>query len=277
MTDSINIRNCNNAIFFSEITHDMFCDKRLPTHGLMMVYSGILTIETETEHIKAHAGDYIFWHRNCLAGMKKMSDGDTPFRSIAIALDNKLLRDFFSENLTGKRLPMDSHPIYSPGVPLPHNIKVDSLFMSLKPYADQGIDLDEETIREKQNEAIKCLLDIDERMYPTLFDFYESWKIDLLAFMEKHYMEDLTMEEFASYTGRSLATFKRDFSKISDLSPQKWLIEQRLELSCHLLRDTKVKPSTVYYEVGFKNRTHFSGLFKQRYGVTPAAYQQQFK
>lgn len=29
------------------------------------------------------------------------------------------------------------------------------------------------------------------------------------------------MEEIASYTGRSLATFKRDFAKVSDLTPQK--------------------------------------------------------
>lgn len=277
MTDSINIQNCGNAIFFSEITHDIFCDNRLPNHGLMMVYSGVLTIETKTEHVEARAGDYIFWHRNCLAGMKKMSDGDIPFRSIAILLENKTLHDYFSEKLSGKRMPLHLNPIYSPAVPLPHHIKVDSLFMSLRPYADQGICPDEETIRQKQMEAINCLLDIDERMYPTLFDFYENWKIDLPEFMEKHYMEDLTMEEFASYAGRSLATFKRDFAKFSDLSPQKWLNEQRLELSCRLLRDKKVKPSAVYYEVGFKNRTHFSGLFKQRYGVSPAAYQQQFK
>ena len=124
--------------------------------------------------------------------------------------------------------------------------------------------------------AIRCLLDIDERMYPTLFDFHETWKIDILNFMERHFTEDLTMEEFASYTGRSLATFKRDFAKVSDLSPQKWLIEQRLELSGKLLKDPKVKPSAVYESVGFRNRTHFSGLFKQRFGLSPAAYQQKY-
>jgi hypothetical protein len=32
-------------------------------------------------------------------------------------------------------------------------------------------------------------------------------------------MYDLSLEEMASYTGRSLASFKRDFKKISPLSP----------------------------------------------------------
>jgi AraC family transcriptional regulator, exoenzyme S synthesis regulatory protein ExsA len=61
------------------------------------------------------------------------------------------------------------------------------------------------------------------------------WKIDLLDFMEKNFCEDLSMEEFASYSGRSLATFKRDFKKASPLSPQKWLIEKPLlqRLSSH--------------------------------------------
>ena len=42
-------------------------------------------------------------------------------------------------------------------------------------------------------------------------------KIDLLEFMEKNYAYDLTIEDIAHYTGRSLAAFKRDFRKISDL------------------------------------------------------------
>jgi len=53
--------------------------------------------------------------------------------------------------------------------------------------------------------------------------------------MEKNYMNDLTMEEMAYYTGRSLATFKRDFKKISSLTPQKWLIRRRLEAARELI------------------------------------------
>lgn len=45
----------------------------------------------------------------------------------------------------------------------------------------------------------------------------------------------MSIDDFATYTGRSLATFKRDFAKISSLPPQKWLIEHRLEKAADML------------------------------------------
>ena len=46
-----------------------------------------------------------------------------------------------------------------------------------------------------------------------LFDFSTPWKMDILDFMNENYMYEFTLEELAHYTGRSLATFKRDFKK----------------------------------------------------------------
>ena len=50
-------------------------------------------------------------------------------------------------------------------------------------------------------------------------------------------MYEFTMEELAHYTGRSLATFKRDFKKISDLTPEKWLIRKRLEAAYVMMQE----------------------------------------
>lgn len=77
------------------------------------------------------------------------------------------------------------------------------------------------------------------------------------------------MSEFAAYTGRSLATFKRDFASISDLPPQKWLIRQRLEAARRMICDEGRRVSDVYLEVGFKNRSHFTVAFKKQYGFAP--------
>ena len=65
----------------------------------------------------------------------------------------------------------------------------------------------------KMIEGTYVLLNTDRNLYASLFDFVDPWKIDI------DYMYDLSMEEIASYTGRSLATFKRDFAKVSDLPP----------------------------------------------------------
>ena len=88
--------------------------------------------------------------------------------------------------------------------------------------------------------------------------------------MEENFTEDMTMEEFASYTGRSLSTFKRDFARICDVTPQKWLNEKRLVCAEEMLRKGKTTVKDVYYLVGFKNRSHFSTIFKKRFGISPS-------
>ena len=77
------------------------------------------------------------------------------------------------------------------------------------------------------------------------------------------------MRRDTSYTGRSLATFKRDFAKISDLSPRKWLIRRRLEAAHQLIQSGKKKVTDICYAVGFKNLSHFSKVYKEMYGTSP--------
>lgn len=93
-------------------------------------------------------------------------------------------------------------------------------------------------------------------------------KIDLKDFMEKHFRSDMSMSEFAKASGRSLSTFKRDFKRMSDLSPERWLTDRRLHAAYELLkRGRRVTDSC--FDVGFKNVSHFSAIFKKKFGITP--------
>ena len=123
----------------------------------------------------------------------------------------------------------------------------------------------------KLQEGLLALLHTDRRFAPTLFDFNEPWKIDILDFMNRNYMYEFSLEDLARYTGRSLATFKRDFKKVSRLTPEKWLIRKRLEEAYAMMREGGKKVSDVYVLVGFKNQSHFSSAFKKQYGVAPTA------
>ena len=84
-------------------------------------------------------------------------------------------------------------------------------------------------------------------------------------------MYEFSQEELAHYTGRSLATFKRDFKKISSLTPERWLIHKRLEVAYELMKKEERKISEVCDKVGFKNQSHFSNAFKKQYGIPPTA------
>ena len=144
-----------------------------------------------------------------------------------------------------------------------------SLFESMTPYFNSKIQPTEQLLQLKMVEGVYVLLNTDKNLYASIFDFTDPWKIDILEFMERNYMNDISMEEIANYTGRSLSTFKRDFKKCSALSPREWLIRRRLEAAHGLIRKGGRKVSEICFEVGFKNLSHFSKIYKIAYGVPP--------
>ncbi|MDR1182686.1 MAG: AraC family transcriptional regulator, partial [Bacteroidales bacterium] len=146
---------------------------------------------------------------------------------------------------------------------------ITSLFLSLTPFFDTSIPPDDELINSKLIEGIRVLLNTDDCFYSALFDFSAPWKIDILDYLNENYMYDLSPADMANFTGRSLAAFKRDFKKLSSLSPRKWLIQKRLEVAQMKIKNENRKVSEVCFEVGFKNLSHFSKAYKKAFGTAP--------
>ncbi len=243
---------------------------RMNVHVLIYVYSGEMFVEDSGHKIKVNAGEYVFLRRDNHVRILKQSADGAPYKAISIRFERNFLRDYFSK-MDRTKLPSNAKRFKDAAIKLQKTAYFDSLFYSLYPYTDVEVKPLPELIAMKMNEAVFCLLSYDKSFYPTLFDFNAPWKIDLLQFMEQNYTQDMTLEEFATYTGRSLATFKRDFADISDLTPQKWLIQKRLEKAYELICDQKKKVSDVYLDVGFKNRSHFTVAFKKQYGFSPGS------
>jgi len=107
-------------------------------------------------------------------------------------------------------------------------------------------------------------------MKDILFDFSEPGKIDLEAFMNKNFHFNVELNRFAYLTGRSLATFKRDFEKIFHMSPSRWLLQRRLREAHYMIKEKGKAASDVYLELGFEDLSHFSFAFKKAYGVAPS-------
>ena len=245
-----------------------YCVHSKPEHVLVYIYSGEHVIEDRNKKIKLKPGECAFIRRDHRLTMYKNSKGKELYKGISLVFKRSVLRDFYSK-MNKSEIPKDIKISDKSVFKLQSTPAIESLFQSLNPYFDSNVKPTEDVTNLKLLEGIYALLNNNEQLYPILFDFAEPWKIDLLEFLNDHYMDDLTMEQIASYTGRSLATFKRDFQKVSNLSPQKWLIKKRLEIAYIKLKEEGKKVQDVYTEVGFKNLSHFSTAFKKQYGIPP--------
>lgn len=93
--------------------------------------------------------------------------------------------------------------------------------------------------------------------------------------MEANFRYNLSLEEYAKLCHRSLSSFKREFQAHFQESPGKWLLQRRLEHAAGLLRLSKMNITEVALESGFEHVSHFSRVFKERFGAAPVSYRQQ--
>ena len=92
----------------------------------------------------------------------------------------------------------------------------------------------------------------------------------------KHIFNDISVEELAALSHRSLTSFKKEFKRHFVMPPHRWFIRQRLMRSRLLLISTSKSISEIGVECAFPNTSHFIKLFKKDYGCTPAIYRSRY-
>jgi len=108
-----------------------------------------------------------------------------------------------------------------------------------------------------------------QQLHSYFSELCKTAKPSIREIMELNFFSNLTLNEFARMCARSLSTFKREFTEIYKAPPGKWLMLKRLEYSYYLLQTTDESLDDICLESGFENLTHFSRVFKKRYGVPP--------
>lgn len=268
--ERLDVFDCSNVLIVSYFTDDRGCAHENREHTLIYLCSGELEIEERSKKTVLHPGECAFMRRDNRMWLQKKVEDGKPYRSIVLKFSRSFLREFY-QTLNRQQIPTDSKREKVSLRVLPSNRPdIRSLFESVIPYFDAGEKPSEDVLKLKMIEGVYVLLNTDINLYASLFDFVEPWKIDILDYLNENYMCDLSMDEIASYTGRSLATFKRDFAKVSDLTPQKWIIKRRLEAAHDLIKSGKKKVTEACFDVGFKNLSHFSKIYKEAYGAAPS-------
>jgi hypothetical protein len=203
-------------------------------HALGYIISGESRISTPDGDRVFGAGQIGLIRRNLLVKSIKVPPPGGEFKSINIFLDQDFLRRYSA----GNKLPAVPKYTGLPIVILPPDAYLKGYFDSLMPYFENQSQPNAPLTDLKTMEAVELLLRLDPDLKNFLFDFSEPYKIDLEAYMNKHYMYNVPTVQFATLTGRSLASFKRDFEKVFQTSPGVWLLQKRLA-EAYLLKNIR--------------------------------------
>jgi AraC-like DNA-binding protein len=237
-----------------------------PEHALGIMLSGESHYYSNEGTFIMKEGTVCLMRRNQLfKKLKKAGSNGEPPSLISIFLDQAVLRSYAVKNDIQKRSPYKDKAM----IDLTGNVFLKAFFDSLKPYIDHPKKFTANIAELKTTEAIELLLQTGDVFQNFLFDFQEPYKIDLETYMNHNYKYNIPLSSFAKLTGRSLSTFKRDFMKIFETTPDHWLQLKRLEQAHYLISKERQRPSEVYLEVGFENLSHFSFAFKKHFGQTP--------
>ncbi|PSL48289.1 AraC-like DNA-binding protein [Chitinophaga niastensis] len=237
----------------------------IPEYVFSYQVSGTMIMNDGNKEYIFKPGDFRFGRRNHLMKFNKLPPEGGEFKSVSVHFDQPFLRNFSMEagykaekHINGNAvIDLKPHPLYK------------NYFDSLSSYMQLNVEDDAGLVAVKLREAILLLLKVNPEMKDILFDFSEPGKIDLEAFMNKNFHFNVNLNRFAYLTGRSLATFKRDFEKLFHLTPGRWLQQRRLQEAYYLIREKGKTASDIYLDLGFEDLSHFSLAFKKQFGAAP--------
>lgn len=88
-------------------------------------------------------------------------------------------------------------------------------------------------------------------------------------FMGRYYSQNLKLDDYALLTGRSVSTFIRDFKRVYNTTPNKWIMEKKADVAHDLMLVSNYSVTDAAIEAGFENVSHFIKIYKRKYGLTP--------
>ena len=243
----------------------------VPENLLAYQISGETHVYHQGGSLVLKKGQLLLARKNQLANSLKIPATDREYKVMSLILSKERLQQYALTN----NISCDQKYHGDGMLLLKSDNYFSTYFSSLLPYVEQSRPLNDKLARIKISEAIELILQRDNSLKNFLFDFSEPSKNDLAEFMKNNFHYNTSIETFAKLTGRSLAGFKRDFTKTFNTSPRKWLTEKRLSEAYHLIKRKKQNPTEVYLDLGFENLTHFYRAFKQKFGATPKEIQRQ--
>ena len=90
-----------------------------------------------------------------------------------------------------------------------------------------------------------------------------------VSYIKKNFDQHISLRTLGELTGYTPNHFQRVFTKIMNISPQKYLENIRISQAKHLLATSDMPIVEIAYACGFSSQSYFSLLFKRSTELTP--------
>jgi len=105
----------------------------------------------------------------------------------------------------------------------PVNERMRKFFDSIVPYFSEPDNVDEGLLKIKMLELLYDVAATDKNLLQQLLQMKQPVKSDLAEIVEANFTNPINIEQLAYLSGRSLASFKRDFNNIYNMPPAEWI------------------------------------------------------
>lgn len=245
----------------------------LKDHLLLFVLKGSNTLTINGEEYRINKNEMILVHKATKFDFVKRWDETNQeyYDGLMFFIKDDFLLDFMKMKNIKKPKSIIKARI---GVkPLSHRLA--TFVQSIKNYFDAPEAIDEHLIKIKMLELLYDIAETDNNLLLQLLQLKKQAPSDISNIIEKNYMSPVSLDELAYLCGRSLSSFKRDFKAIYNESPASYIREKRLVKAQQLLRVSDMPIQDICYATGFETVSHFSRLYKSRFGYTPSEESKQ--
>ncbi|MCX4024664.1 helix-turn-helix transcriptional regulator [Endozoicomonas sp. SM1973] len=238
---------------------------------LILVISGQFELEIANKQHIVNAGQGIYLRSGSYLVSNHLAEDNGRFQSIEISICSWSLQHFISKH--GKAVAEQ----YSASVPSNSSV----IIFDAGGLIEQSITSICSLFKYDHPENLR-LLKIEELLLLLLYspqggEFAAILRqstsknaIRLRQFMETHFMQLWSLEQYAKEFGASLTTFKEMFDSEFGMSPRAWINEKRLQYAHELLLTSNVGIVDVAFEAGFSSQSYFTQAYRRRFGITPS-------
>lgn len=252
---------------------DQYKNQVLATSFLFtVILSGKKIIHTTNGDLHITKGDAFFAQKGTYIFSEILASHDE-YKALIFFIDDSFLENFLHHY--GPDQDLQSTDRTKEIFQIPVSPLFEVCINSVIPFFQHPTDLSQQLLKLKLTELLLHCIEADRHgnFISFLHSQYSTRKRELRTLIDHYCLKRVTIAELAKLSGRSLSAFKRDFEEAFADTPRHWITNHRLDHARMLLTGSNLQVGEVCLQVGFDSLSHFSQLFKKKFGFSPSSLQ----